>query len=95
MSTKQLQEEDEFCWLKQKIVAYCAMTQLGTDNQNSMRCSLYFLHCLQACFKDNLVNGRKLINVDASSLPRLGVNDFEHIKVCLLTVDKLIKALIL
>lgn len=81
--------------VKQKIVAYCAMIQPGTDNQNSMRCSLYFLHCLQACFKDNLVNGRKLINVDASSLPRLGVNDFEHIKVCLLTGDKLIKALIL
>lgn len=35
----------------------------------------------RACFKDNLINGRKLINVDASSLPRMGVNDFEHIKI--------------
>lgn len=35
----------------------------------------------RACFKENLINGRKLINVDASSLPRMGVTDFEHIKV--------------
>ncbi|KAJ7377299.1 ribosomal large subunit assembly [Desmophyllum pertusum] len=35
----------------------------------------------RACFKDNLINGRKLINIDASSLPRMGVTDFEHIKV--------------
>ncbi|XP_068750521.1 sterile alpha motif domain-containing protein 15-like [Montipora capricornis] len=35
----------------------------------------------RACFRDNLINGRKLINVDASSLPNMGVNDFAHIKV--------------
>ncbi|XP_064625793.1 sterile alpha motif domain-containing protein 15-like [Lineus longissimus] len=33
------------------------------------------------CFLTNLVNGRKLIQVDASALPRLGITDFEHIKV--------------
>ncbi|EDO37353.1 predicted protein, partial [Nematostella vectensis] len=31
-------------------------------------------------FSDNLVNGRRLIQVDASTLPRMGVTDFEHIK---------------
>lgn len=44
--------------------------------------SLTVFDCLQACFKDNLINGRKLITVDASSLPRMGITDFEHIKVC-------------
>ncbi|XP_015754991.1 PREDICTED: sterile alpha motif domain-containing protein 15-like isoform X2 [Acropora digitifera] len=43
-----------------------------------------------ACFKDNLVNGRKLINVDASSLPRMGVNDFDHIKVIAKRVRELL-----
>ncbi|XP_029194333.2 sterile alpha motif domain-containing protein 15-like isoform X1 [Acropora muricata] len=44
----------------------------------------------RACFKDNLVNGRKLINVDASSLPRMGVNDFDHIKVIAKKVRELL-----
>lgn len=47
-----------------------------------LRISLTVFDCLQACFKDNLINGRKLITVDASSLPRMGITDFEHIKVC-------------
>ncbi|XP_046849191.1 sterile alpha motif domain-containing protein 15-like [Xenia sp. Carnegie-2017] len=32
------------------------------------------------CFLSNGVNGRKLITVHASSLPRIGITDFEHIK---------------
>ncbi|XP_031552477.1 sterile alpha motif domain-containing protein 15-like [Actinia tenebrosa] len=31
-------------------------------------------------FADNLINGRKLIEIDASALPKIGINDFEHIK---------------
>ena len=37
---------------------------------------------LQKCFSENLVDGRKLVTVDASSLPRMGIKDFQHIKVC-------------
>ena len=47
-----------------------------------LHANLTILDCSQACFKDNLINGRKLITVDASSLPRMGITDFEHIKVC-------------
>lgn len=32
------------------------------------------------CFSDNLINGRKLITIDASTMPRIGINDLEHIK---------------
>ena len=41
-------------------------------------CDLIFK---QLCFSDNLINGRKLITLDASSMPRTGITDFEHIKV--------------
>lgn len=33
------------------------------------------------CFVLNFINGRKLILIDASSLQKLGVQDFAHIKV--------------
>ncbi|XP_033106372.1 sterile alpha motif domain-containing protein 15-like [Anneissia japonica] len=33
-----------------------------------------------ACFETNLINGRKLILMDASNLPKIGITDFEHIK---------------
>ncbi len=41
----------------------------------------WFIVFKQRCFTDNLINGRKLITVHASSLPRVGITDFEHIKV--------------
>ncbi|XP_002120831.2 sterile alpha motif domain-containing protein 15-like [Ciona intestinalis] len=31
------------------------------------------------CFTNNLIDGRKLILMDASNLPKLGVTDFDHI----------------
>ncbi|XP_071505299.1 sterile alpha motif domain-containing protein 15-like [Diadema setosum] len=34
----------------------------------------------RACFTTNLITGRKLILADASTLPSLGITDFEHIK---------------
>lgn len=34
----------------------------------------------RACFTTNLITGRKLIIVDASTLPSLGITDFDHIK---------------
>ncbi|KAK3750642.1 hypothetical protein QZH41_012832, partial [Actinostola sp. cb2023] len=30
-------------------------------------------------FSDNLVNGRRLIDIDASAMPQLGITDFDHI----------------
>ncbi|XP_057315292.1 sterile alpha motif domain-containing protein 15-like [Hydractinia symbiolongicarpus] len=33
----------------------------------------------EQCFVSNFIDGRKMINIDASSLPKLGVTDFEHI----------------
>ncbi|XP_069591878.1 sterile alpha motif domain-containing protein 15 [Ranitomeya imitator] len=34
----------------------------------------------EACFTDNGVTGRKLIHVTGSTLPRMGVNDAEHVR---------------
>ncbi|KAL5265749.1 hypothetical protein ACHWQZ_G006456 [Mnemiopsis leidyi] len=34
----------------------------------------------KGCFTENFVNGRKLILMDANSLPRIGIQDFDHIK---------------
>ncbi|KAK7907235.1 hypothetical protein WMY93_015847 [Mugilogobius chulae] len=33
------------------------------------------------CFTENFISGRKLIHVNYSNLPKLGITDFEHIKV--------------
>jgi len=35
----------------------------------------------QECFASNFVTGRRLIIIDASTLPKLGITDFMHIKV--------------
>eukprot|EP00794_Sanderia_malayensis_P014288 gene14286-15775_t len=32
------------------------------------------------CFVTNYINGRRLINIDGSSLPKIGITDYEHIK---------------
>ena len=37
----------------------------------------------QRCFTENYVDGRKLILIDAASLPKMGIQDFDHIKVCI------------
>lgn len=34
----------------------------------------------EQCFRDNFINGRKLINIDGSTLPKLGIQDYAHIK---------------
>ena len=34
----------------------------------------------QECFIQNYIDGRKLICIDASSLPKIGVTDFKHIQ---------------
>ncbi|CAL1585841.1 unnamed protein product [Knipowitschia caucasica] len=33
------------------------------------------------CFTENFISGRKLIHVNCSNLPKLGIADFEHMKV--------------
>lgn len=38
----------------------------------------------QDCFVSNFINGRRLLLIDASSMPRIGITDFEHIKVKLI-----------
>lgn len=35
----------------------------------------------KACFTENFITGRKLIHVNYNNLPKLGIKDFEHIKV--------------
>lgn len=34
----------------------------------------------EECFVANYINGRKLILIDATNLPKIGITDFEHIK---------------
>ncbi|KAM4691064.1 sterile alpha motif domain-containing protein 15 [Rhinophrynus dorsalis] len=44
----------------------------------------------EACFTENFINGRKLIHVTCSSLPQIGVTDFQHMKtICMLIRDLL------
>ncbi|XP_051951649.1 sterile alpha motif domain-containing protein 15-like [Xyrauchen texanus] len=35
----------------------------------------------KACFSENFITGRKLIYVNCFYLPRLGITDFQHMKV--------------
>jgi len=42
---------------------------------------LMFIISLQECFKQNVIDGRKLILIEASAFPNIGITDFEHIKV--------------
>ncbi|XP_016362790.1 sterile alpha motif domain-containing protein 15 [Sinocyclocheilus anshuiensis] len=35
----------------------------------------------KACFTQNYITGRKLINVNCFNLPRLGITDFQHMKL--------------
>ena len=35
----------------------------------------------QSCFTTNMIDGRHLIRIEASAFPRIGITDFEHIKV--------------
>ena len=46
---------------------------------------------LQECFTSNLINGRKLIFVDASTLPRLGIHDWKDIKSITAELRKMLK----
>ncbi|KAJ0061250.1 hypothetical protein NL108_013916, partial [Boleophthalmus pectinirostris] len=32
------------------------------------------------CFTENFISGRKLIHVNCSNLPKLGITDFNHMK---------------
>ncbi|KAK7101339.1 sterile alpha motif domain-containing protein 15-like [Littorina saxatilis] len=48
----------------------------------------------KSCFTTNMIDGRKLIRIEASAFPRVGITDFEHIKIIaksirdLLTVEE-------
>ena len=39
------------------------------------------IYNFQECFQNNFVSGKKLIHMTASNLPRIGITDFDHIKV--------------
>ncbi|KAM3856517.1 sterile alpha motif domain-containing protein 15 [Vipera latastei] len=38
------------------------------------------LSSVQECFTTNFISGRKLIHVNCSNLPQIGITDFEHMK---------------
>ncbi|XP_062518944.1 sterile alpha motif domain-containing protein 15-like [Corticium candelabrum] len=42
------------------------------------------------CFRSNMINGRKLIRVDASTLPNMGVTDFDHVTAISRSIRKLL-----
>ncbi|KAJ1104741.1 hypothetical protein NDU88_002150 [Pleurodeles waltl] len=44
----------------------------------------------QECFTENYINGRKLIFVNCSNLPQMGITDFEHMKEISLRVRELL-----
>ncbi|XP_030069587.1 sterile alpha motif domain-containing protein 15 [Microcaecilia unicolor] len=44
----------------------------------------------QGCFLENFITGRKLIFINSSNLPQLGITDFEHIKAISLLVRELL-----
>ncbi|XP_029453513.1 sterile alpha motif domain-containing protein 15 isoform X2 [Rhinatrema bivittatum] len=45
----------------------------------------------QDCFLENFITGRKLIFVNCSSLPQMGITNFEHMKEISLLVRHLLK----
>lgn len=78
----------EFLGFPQYRVRQKLQSSAQNVSVNHIRNWSCFIDCPQACFRENLINGRKLITVDASSLPRMGVTDFEHIKVCVQSISK-------
>ncbi|XP_060948045.1 sterile alpha motif domain-containing protein 15-like [Limanda limanda] len=44
----------------------------------------------KACFTDNFINGRKLIYVNCTYLPRLGITDFKDMQVITASVRELL-----
>ncbi|XP_075263186.1 sterile alpha motif domain-containing protein 15-like [Convolutriloba macropyga] len=42
------------------------------------------------CFSDNFIDGRKLILMDCSHLPRIGITDFQHMKTIAAEVRELL-----
>ncbi|KAM4665224.1 sterile alpha motif domain-containing protein 15 [Discoglossus pictus] len=44
----------------------------------------------EECFTENCINGRKLIHVNCSNLPQIGVTDFEHMKTISLLIRDLL-----
>ncbi|KAG8448993.1 hypothetical protein GDO86_015888, partial [Hymenochirus boettgeri] len=43
-----------------------------------------------ACFTKNYISGRKLIHVNCSTLPQIGITDFQHIMM----ISKMIRELL-
>ncbi|GFN76397.1 sterile alpha motif domain-containing protein 15-like [Plakobranchus ocellatus] len=44
----------------------------------------------KACFLTNMIDGRKLCCIHASAFPRIGITDFEHIKIIAKNIRDLI-----
>ena len=42
---------------------------------------LYLFACFKLCFTNNFIDGQKLKDIDASTLPSIGIRDFDHMKV--------------
>ncbi|XP_060543377.1 sterile alpha motif domain-containing protein 15 isoform X1 [Pantherophis guttatus] len=49
------------------------------------------LSSVQECFTTNFISGRKLIHVNCSNLPQIGITDFEHMKEISKHVRELLK----
>lgn len=43
------------------------------------------------CFKQNVIDGRKLILIEASAFPNIGITDFEHIKMIAKSIRDLLE----
>ncbi|XP_058023622.1 sterile alpha motif domain-containing protein 15 [Ahaetulla prasina] len=46
---------------------------------------------VQECFTTNFISGRKLIHVNCSNLPQIGITDFDHMKEISKHVRELLK----
>ncbi|XP_041358350.1 sterile alpha motif domain-containing protein 15-like [Gigantopelta aegis] len=44
----------------------------------------------KACFTNNLIDGRRLVMVEASAFPKIGITDFEHIKIISKSIQDLL-----
>ncbi|ESN93026.1 hypothetical protein HELRODRAFT_165181 [Helobdella robusta] len=47
--------------------------------------------CEEECFTNNFINGRRLILINSSTLTKLGIHDFEHIKFLASSIRRLIR----
>ncbi|XP_074663167.1 sterile alpha motif domain-containing protein 15-like [Tubulanus polymorphus] len=74
-------------WPEQQVA--CWISDLGFP-QYKVASYFHITDKRKLCFIDNFINGKKLIFLDMCSLPKIGITDYEHMKVITKAIRKLL-----